>query len=170
MGNSGGSSNSIHRKVNIEAAKQCYMSLRVAEAEIGKILLEIGGILIMVIGAVDVIKAVIMIALAGALGGLISGFLPSIKWLVDLLIPFGYALAAGMLVVGIILAVIGYKIYRLGLLPGIPSNKRNMWIVILVILLAVALLAGEVYTSIALVVPLVGLVLMPVEQLPPPSP
>jgi hypothetical protein len=66
-----------------------------------------------------------------------------------------------MLVVGIILAVIGYKIYRLELLPGIPSNKRNMWIVILVILLAVVLLAEEVYTSIALVVPLVGLVLMP---------
>jgi hypothetical protein len=146
------------------------MAFSSAKAEVGKILLEIGGILMMVLGAVSIIKAIIILALAGTLGGIISSFFPAIRWLVNLLLPFGYAYTIGILVVGIVLAVIGYKVYKLGSLPSIPSDKRNTWIVILVILLAIALLAGETYTSIALIIPLVGLVLTPVEQLPPPPP
>ena len=132
------------------------MSLRAAEAEIGKILLEISGILIMVIEAVNIIKTIF--GLAGSSFVILRSLSPTMELLLSWLGCITYNdLLAVMLVIWIAIAVVGYKIYRMKLLPSMPGDERDMWIGILSVLLAITLLVGEFYTSIALIISLAGL-------------
>jgi hypothetical protein len=91
---------------------------------------------------------------------------------VNLLAPIGYAYLVGLMVIGIIISVVGYSLYKLGSAQKLSPEDRNKWIVILVILLALSLIAGATYVTIAFVISLIGLILLPTEQVSPqiPSP
>jgi hypothetical protein len=149
------------------------MSLKIGiGVEVLRTIVKVGGILAMVLGVIEAIKAVIGLVLVGAVGGLVSSFLPAIGWLVNLLAPIGYAYLVGLMVIGIIISVVGYNLYKLGSAQKLSPEDRNKWIVILVILLALSLIAGATYVTIAFVISLIGLILLPTEQVSPqiPSP
>lgn len=152
------------------------MSLKTLGAEPLKALVKIGGVLAMVLGVVEAVKAVIALILAGSFGTLLStllgSYFPAAKWLADILLPLAYAYLVGALVAGVIVALAGYNLYRLGSLPSIPVEERNKWIVYTVILIALSLIVGATYIVIAFAVALLGLILLPAEQAPvtPPTP
>jgi hypothetical protein len=141
-----------------------------AWVEIVKIFIKIGGILAMVLGAIEVIKAIIYIILIGVLGSVALSIFPAISWLANLLMPIGYAYLAGMLIIGIIISLIGYNLYKLGALPSISLEEKNRWIIITVIIMALSLVVGATHVTIAFVISLIGLILLPTKQAPSPLP
>lgn len=140
---------------------------RLESKDISAFLIQIGGILAIILGIFEVIRGLVVLLATAFLQAVLSPLILS-TFLAPLapLIPWiGGTLAVVYVILGIIVAAIGYRLYKLGT-PPLPKGERDRWIVLTAIFLSLALILGHTWLAIALAVSLAGLVLSPTNQAP----
>jgi len=141
--------------------------------EIGKVLIKIGGILILVLGIVDAIKYAAYLILLHLAKGFLDMLIASIPILAGfsfatgLIETLGSTTLIALLAISAILAYFGFKLFKIADEAPMPAEARDRWMVILIVLLALSLLLGSSLLAASFLLPIVGLIIMPVRRMPP---
>jgi len=134
--------------------------------DIGGILIRIGGIIILIIALLDLIKYIVYLLAINIVTSLFYGFigkyLTIYKGLFDWIVVLGYSVLIFIIAINIIIFYIGYKLYKIGGI-GITKEIRDKWIIIIAIFLALSLFMGSTLSSISFLLPLIGLIIFPIE-------
>ncbi len=133
--------------------------------EFAGLLVKIGAIIIIVLGIFEIIKGIVIILFASAIGALLSSLLPVYGEILKLIPVGGMLLALLYIVIGSIVVSVGFSLLKASL-PLTP-DQRNRWITLLGVLIAIALLFSSWDLLIGLVLALAGIIILPVAQAPP---
>lgn len=141
--------------------------------EISKLLMKMGGIIILVLGALGALKYVFYIILLyvfkGALDLLatLNPVLAGISIASDWIAALGSVVLFLLLVLNVVFAYFGYRLLKSADEIPMPANIRDKWVVTLAVLLAFSLITGFPFIAIAALLPIAGLIIAPIQRTTP---
>lgn len=139
--------------------------------EVGKFLVKIGGIIALVLGIVNALKYaayLLLLYLAkGVLDALIAALGSSLSWIsmiTNLMASLGSVAFIALLVLSIVFAYLGFRIFKAADELPMPAKARDKWIIALSILFALSLLLGSPFLAASFLLPIVGLIIAPIKR------
>ncbi len=136
--------------------------------DIGRLLVKVGGALILILGALGALKHVAALLLLYFFKGLLIAFLgsliPGLPRIIGVLATTGYAKLLASSVANIVVAYLGYRLIKDSELAPMPAWVKTRWIIVLVALAVVSLLLGFTPIAITSAVPIAGLLMIPVKE------
>jgi len=141
--------------------------------EVGKFLVKVGGVLVLVLGLLGVVKYAVYLILIPLVKGaldLLSSWIPVLSVLstaAGLMAALGSVITVALLVLNAVFAYFGYRLLKAADEIPMPAEARDRWVVTMAVLLALALFAGSPLIAAATLVPIAGLVISPVRRAPP---
>lgn len=148
-------------------------SLNRVVGDVGRLLVKVGGILILVLSLVDVLKYLGYLLIMHLAGGFLSSLFtlnPALAWissLIGIAAVVGSVVFAVMIVLSIIFAYFGYRLYKVSD-ETFTRTTRDRWILIVAIMLAIAWLSGSIILVVFSVIAIIGLLLLPLQLATPP--
>ncbi|MBO3840596.1 MAG: hypothetical protein QXM02_07850 [Thermoproteota archaeon] len=148
-------------------------SLNRVVGDVGRLLVKVGGILILVLSLVDVLKYLGYLLIMHLAGGFLSSLFtlnPALAWissLIGIAAVVGSVVFAVMIVLSIIFAYFGYRLYKVSD-ETFTRITRDRWMLIVAIMLAIAWLSGSIILVAFSVIAIIGLLLLPLQPATPP--
>jgi hypothetical protein len=134
---------------------------------ISSLLIKIGAIIALILGLSKIVEGLIILLFAHGISALLGTLFPGASTLINLVPIGGTILAAIWIILGAVIAAIGYSLLKVPV--PITQPDRGKWVGILAALLALALIFGSTSLAAAIGIALIGLVLAPVTPTPPPT-
>jgi|GEM_PF-2385023 len=132
------------------------------------LLIKVGGIVTVILGIFEIIKGLLVLLFAHGISALLGALLPGASNIISLIPIGGTILAAIWIILGAVVAAVGFSLLRVSV--PVPQPDRGKWVGILAVFLALALIFGSTSLAAALGIALLGLLLAPVAPPPPPTP
>uniref|UniRef100_A0A7C1G9U0 DUF996 domain-containing protein n=1 Tax=Thermofilum adornatum TaxID=1365176 RepID=A0A7C1G9U0_9CREN len=134
---------------------------------VSSLLIKIGAIIALILGLFKIIQGIIILLFSHGISALLGTLFPAASTLINLIPIGGTILAAIWIILGAIIAAIGFALLKIPV--PISQQDRGKWVGILAVLLALALIFGSGSLAAAIGIALLGLVLAPATPTPPPT-
>ncbi|MCC6004144.1 MAG: hypothetical protein LM590_07370 [Thermofilum sp.] len=134
---------------------------------VSSLLIKIGAIIALILGLSKIVEGLIILLFSHGISALLGTLFPGASSIIGLIPIGGTILAAIWIILGAVIAVIGYSLLKVPV--PITQPDRGKWVGILAVLLALALIFGSTSLAAAIGIALIGLVLAPATPTPPPT-